>query len=117
MSRLGNLLITQHRIEGFCFVCNFFNGKAGDFGATLVTLGASVIRVCLAGRHGMTAESHSNLRNAVRFPLHLPVTLKTPYDEYRAETIDISAGGISFRTESNVEGGSAVEFTVASRWT
>ena len=45
MSRLGNLLITQHRIERFCFVCNFFNGKAGDFGATLVTLGANAIRV------------------------------------------------------------------------
>ena len=61
----------------------------------------------------MTTESHSNLRNAVRFPLHLPVTLKTPCDEYRAETIDISAGDIRFRTESNVEVGSAVEFTVA----
>ena len=61
----------------------------------------------------MTAESHSNLRNAVRFPLHLPVTLKTPSEDYRAETVDISAGGILFRTESNVEVGSAVEFTVA----
>ena len=61
----------------------------------------------------MTAESHPDLRNAVRFPLHLPVTLKTQSDEYRAETIDISAGGILFRTGSNVEVGSAVEFTVA----
>jgi c-di-GMP-binding flagellar brake protein YcgR len=61
----------------------------------------------------MTAESHSNLRNAVRFPLRLPVTLKTPFEECRAETIDISAGGILFRTESNVEVGSAVVFTVA----
>ena len=61
----------------------------------------------------MTAESHSDLRNAVRFPLHLPVTLKTRCEEYRAETIDISAGGILFRTESIVEVGSAVEFAVA----
>ena len=61
----------------------------------------------------MTAESHPDLRNAVRFPLHLPVTLKTAADEYRAETIDISAGGILFRTESEVELGAAVEFTVA----
>jgi len=58
-------------------------------------------------------ESHSNLRNAVRFPLHLPVTLKTASEEYRAETIDISAGGILFRTESEVKVGLAVEFTVA----
>jgi hypothetical protein len=61
----------------------------------------------------MTAESHPNLRNAVRFPLHLPVTLKTPSDEYRAETIDISSGGILFRTETEVELGSTVEFTIA----
>jgi PilZ domain-containing protein len=61
----------------------------------------------------MTTESHPELRNAVRFPLHLPVTLKTPTEEHQAQTIDISAGGILFRTESKVEVGSVVEFTVA----
>jgi len=61
----------------------------------------------------MTAESHPDLRNTVRFPLHLQVTLKTAREEYQAETIDISAGGILFRTETEVELGSEVEFTVA----
>jgi len=61
----------------------------------------------------MTTESHPDLRNTVRFPLHLPVTLKTSTAEYRAQTVDISAGGILFRTESEVEVGSTVEFTVA----
>ena len=61
----------------------------------------------------MTTEPHPDLRNAVRFPLRLPVTLKTPTEEHRAQTIDISAGGILFRTETEVELGSAVEFTVA----
>ena len=61
----------------------------------------------------MTTESHPDLRNAVRFPLHLPVTLKTSTEEHRAQTIDISAGGILFRTETEVEVGSVVEFTVA----
>jgi hypothetical protein len=61
----------------------------------------------------MTAESHPDLRNAVRFPLHLTVTLKTPTNEHQAQTIDISAGGILFRTETEVEVGSVVEFTVA----
>ena len=51
----------------------------------------------------MTTESHPDLRNAVRFPLHLPVTLKTSTEEHRAQTIDISAGGILFRTETDVE--------------
>ncbi len=61
----------------------------------------------------MTTESHPDLRNAVRFPLHLPVTLKTSTEEHRAQTIDISAGGILFRTETDVPVGSVVEFTVA----
>lgn len=61
----------------------------------------------------MDPESHPELRNAVRFPLHLPVTLKTSTDEHRAETIDISAGGILFRSETEVAVGSVVEFTVA----
>jgi len=61
----------------------------------------------------MSPESHPDLRNAIRFPLHLPVTLKTNTKEHRAETIDISAGGILFRSESDVEVGSEVEFTVA----
>lgn len=61
----------------------------------------------------MNPDSHPELRNAVRFPLHLPVTLKTPTEEHRAETIDISAGGILFRSETDVEVGSSVEFTVS----
>ena len=61
----------------------------------------------------MNPETHPDFRNAVRFPLHLPVTLKTPTEEHLAETIDISAGGILFRSNSQVEVGSSVEFTVA----
>ena len=61
----------------------------------------------------MNPESHPDMRNAVRFPLHLPVTLKTGAGEHHAETIDISAGGILFRSETEVPIGSAVEFTVA----
>jgi c-di-GMP-binding flagellar brake protein YcgR len=61
----------------------------------------------------MSPESHPDLRNAIRFPLHLPVTLKTSTEEHQAETIDISAGGILFRSETDVEIGAEVEFTVA----
>lgn len=61
----------------------------------------------------MMSEPHPDFRNAVRFPLHLPVTLLADSVEYPAETIDISAGGILFRTESEVAVGSVVEFTIA----
>ena len=61
----------------------------------------------------MNPESHPDFRNAIRFPLHLPVMLKTATEEHVAETIDISAGGVLFRSSTQVEVGSSVEFTVA----
>lgn len=60
----------------------------------------------------MSMRHESELRNAIRFPLHLQVTLKTPTAEYRAKTTDISAGGILFHTESEIAVGSEVEFTI-----
>lgn len=61
----------------------------------------------------MRPETQPDFRNAIRFPLHLPVTLKTSTHEHHAETIDISAGGILFHSETEVAVGSVVEFTVA----
>jgi c-di-GMP-binding flagellar brake protein YcgR len=60
----------------------------------------------------MSTHHEFDLRNSVRFPLHLQVTLKTPTAEYRAKTIDISAGGMLFHSESEIAVGSEVEFTI-----
>jgi len=60
----------------------------------------------------MSADHQFDLRNSIRFPLHLQVTLKTPEGEYRAKTTDISAGGILFQIESEIAVGSPVEFSI-----
>jgi c-di-GMP-binding flagellar brake protein YcgR len=60
----------------------------------------------------MIATRQPDLRNSIRFPLHLRVTLKTAAGEYRAETTDISAGGISFALDSPIDVGSHVEFAI-----
>jgi len=60
----------------------------------------------------MSSGQNPDFRNAVRFPLHLSVTLETPAAEYRAETRDISSGGILFYTEAAVALGSVVKFTI-----
>ena len=60
----------------------------------------------------MSSGHESDLRNSLRFPLHLQVTLRTPLEEYRAKTIDISAGGVLFQTEATIEVDSQVEFTI-----
>ncbi len=60
----------------------------------------------------MSAGHQWDFRNSTRFPLHLQVTLKTPDKEYHARTTDISAGGILFQTDSDIEVGCPVEFTI-----
>ncbi len=64
----------------------------------------------------MSAGQHSDFRNSIRFPLHLQVTLKTPAAEYHATTTDISAGGICFNIDSQIEPeieiGSPIEFSI-----
>lgn len=60
----------------------------------------------------MSAGHQFDFRNSIRFPLHLQVTLKTPQGEFHAKTTDISAGGISFYIDSQIEVGSPVEFAI-----
>lgn len=60
----------------------------------------------------MSCGQKPDLRNAVRFPLHLSVALKTPMGECQAETRDISAGGILFFTHAEIAVDSVVQFTI-----
>jgi hypothetical protein len=63
-------------------------------------------------KNAENASHQSDLRNSIRFPLHLDVTLKTPAAEYHGKAIDISAGGILFHTRADIHVGSAVVFTI-----
>ena len=60
----------------------------------------------------MPAGRQSDLRNSVRFPLHLHVTLKTSTGALPAETTDISSGGVLLHLDANIEVGAAVEFAI-----
>jgi hypothetical protein len=60
----------------------------------------------------MSCGQKPELRNAVRFPLHLSVALRTPKGECQAETRDISAGGILFFTHAEIAVDSVVQFTI-----
>jgi PilZ domain len=60
----------------------------------------------------MGSGHESDLRNSLRFPLQLQVTLRTPLEQHHAKSIDISAGGVLFQTDAIIEVGSQVEFTI-----
>jgi hypothetical protein len=57
----------------------------------------------------MRNETNRDLRCAVRFPLRLPISLRS---DPTAETHDISAGGLMFYGGVDYPIGSTIEFTI-----
>jgi len=54
-----------------------------------------------------------DLRSAVRFPLRLPITIRTSDSrEHFAETADISAGGVLFHMNTELPVGTIIRFRI-----
>jgi hypothetical protein len=62
---------------------------------------------------GMSHARFAELQSAMRFPLKLPVSLKTQGQETPAETQNISANGVLFQVEAEMPVGSRVEFSIS----
>ena len=63
-------------------------------------------------------KGYTDVQGAPRFPIKLPVALKSAVDpagitEKTVETENISANGVSFRMDADVPVGSAVDFTIS----
>ena len=56
---------------------------------------------------------YSDMQSAVRFPIKLPVSVKSKSGENLAETQNISANGVLFQVDSEMPIGSLVDFTIA----
>lgn len=54
----------------------------------------------------------ADMQSAPRFPLQLPVSLKSQSGDYSAETRNISANGVLFAMDNDVPVGSMVDFTI-----
>jgi len=52
------------------------------------------------------------MRGSVRFPIKLPVAVKSQQDEHTAETGDISSGGVTFYVDADLAIGSPIEFRI-----
>jgi hypothetical protein len=55
---------------------------------------------------------YSDMQSAVRFPIKLPVSLKSKSGANPAETQNISANGVLFEVDSEMPVGSLVDFTI-----
>jgi hypothetical protein len=59
-----------------------------------------------------TEKHYSSMQSAPRFPLHLPVQVKSQSGACPAETQNISANGVLFAMDRDVPVGSLVDFTI-----
>jgi len=61
----------------------------------------------------MKAEPQSELRGAVRFPVKLPISVTVEGEQVTAETFNMSAGGMLFHLDADMQVGSNIEFQIA----
>jgi PilZ domain-containing protein len=59
------------------------------------------------------ASRYAELQSAARFPVRLPISVKSNTGESVTETENISANGVLFQLDSAVPVGSAVDFTIS----
>jgi len=58
------------------------------------------------------AKHYADMQSAHRFPVHLPVSVKSEGATYSAETQNMSANGALFAMDRDVPVGSMVDFTI-----
>jgi hypothetical protein len=56
---------------------------------------------------------YTDVQSAARFPIKLPVAVKSDGGSQAAETQNISANGVLFQIESDMPVGSMVDFTIS----
>ena len=62
---------------------------------------------------GKTRKGYTDVQGAPRFPIKLPVAMKSGAPGNAIETENISANGVLFRMDADVPVGSAVDFTIS----
>lgn len=60
-----------------------------------------------------TAKPYSDLQSAARFPIQLPVSVKSKSGESHTETQNISANGVLFRVDAEMPVGALLDFTIS----
>lgn len=58
-------------------------------------------------------KGYTDVQGAARFPIKLPVALKSGGNQKTIETENISANGVLFRMDADVPIGSPVDFTIS----
>jgi hypothetical protein len=65
------------------------------------------------GQNKAGRARYPDMQSAVRFPIKLPVSVKSKSGDNVAETQNISANGVLFQVDSEMPVGSMVDFTIS----
>jgi hypothetical protein len=84
-----------------------------DASPELPSEGASPLIDPNAGAMETSQGHYTDLQSAIRFPIQLPVVVKSKSGESRTETENISANGVLFRLDAEMPIGSPVDFTIS----
>lgn len=93
--------------------------ESGDCGTDAEVRNEGVSSVTPEAGKGETGRKRSgrgrypDMQSAVRFPIHLPVSVKLQSGASAAETQNISANGVLFQVDSEMPVGSLVDFTIS----
>jgi hypothetical protein len=94
-------LVAQHR------------GRTGKKALRTVSGETAEEQLAVDPHEQQTAIKHyAEMQSAPRFPLHLPVAVRSQGGACTAETQNISANGVLFAMDRDVPVGSLVEFTI-----
>ena len=63
--------------------------------------------------HSASPGHYSDLQSAVRFPIKLPIFVKSKSGESRTQADNVSCNGVLFHLDAEVPVGSPVDFTIA----
>ncbi len=59
------------------------------------------------------AQHYNDLQSAARFPIKLPVSVKSKSGESHTETQNISSNGVLFRVDAEMPVGAPLDFTIS----
>ena len=62
---------------------------------------------------GLSAKRYNELQSAMRFPIKLPLSVKSQAGQNCTQTENISANGVLFRLDAEMPIGSSVDFTIS----
>jgi hypothetical protein len=76
---------------------------------------APVVPAAAAGADtaNSSAAHYSDLQSAARFPIQLPIVVKSKFGESVTQTQNISANGVLFRVDAEMPIGAPVDFTIS----